>query len=88
MVSCGECVSVTSDLVSYNGEDGVSLCVYVCVCDRGLVLSGQQRALGQCHAPCSSLSWARTCPNAGVDPRGALPQYSSINGCANLATML
>lgn len=48
----------------------VSVCVCVCKRERDRqtegkrerVLSGQQRCLGQCHAPYSSLSWACTCP--------------------------
>lgn len=60
---------------------GCGLCVYEC-------LAGSSGAWGSAMPPTVVYLGLVHAPLGGVDPRGALPQHSSISGCANLATML
>lgn len=74
-------------MVSYKCWEGVSslwlwfVCVYEC-------LAGRSGAWGSAMPPTVVYLGLVHAPLGGVDPRGAVPQHSSISGCANLATML
>lgn len=60
---------------------GCGLSVHEC-------LAGSSGAWGSAMPPTVVYLGLVHAPLGGVDPRGALPQHSSISGCANLATML
>lgn len=58
-----------------------------CVCTHEC-LAGRSGAWGSAMPPTVVYLGLVHAPLGGVDPRGAVPQHSSISGCANLATML
>lgn len=67
--------------------DWLCACVCICVC-ASECLAGSRGAWGSAMPPTVVYLELVHAPLGGVDPWGALPQHSSISGCANLATML
>lgn len=75
-------------MVSYKCGVGVSSqWWFVCVCVSECLVGGRG-AWGSAMPPTVVYLGLVHAPLGGVDPQGALPQHSSISGCANLATIL
>lgn len=90
MMSSGD-LSVLHLMVSYKCWEGFSspwrwfmcVCVFAHEC-----LAGRRGAWGSAMPSTVVYLGLVHAPSGGVDPQGTLPQYSSISGCANLATIL